>query len=99
MKSRIRAVWRHYSTWALAAVLAVGSLWQYVPEVQEFLPRWVVAVIAVAGLIGKLIPQVSQHSETSTNSPVIITFNGFGRHPHQPDHLQLRQCFDFIEQR
>lgn len=68
MKSRIRAVWRHYSTWALAAVLAVGSLWQYVPEVQEFLPRWVVAVIAMAGLIGKLIPQGPKPGELSAQT-------------------------------
>lgn len=68
MKSRIRAVWRHYSTWALAAVLAVGSLWQYVPEVQAFLPRWVVAVIAMAGLIFKLIPQGPKPGELSAQT-------------------------------
>lgn len=64
---RIRAVWHHYSTWALAALLAVGSLQEYVPQVQEYLPRWVVAGIAIAGLIGKLVPQ-NKPDNTPTRS-------------------------------
>lgn len=68
MTPRIRALFRHYSSWALWAITAVGGLWQYVPEVREFLPLWVVQVLAVAGLIGKLIPQGPKPGELSAQT-------------------------------
>lgn len=54
---RIRAVWHHYSTWALAALGAVGGLYEFIPAFRDDLPHWVIPVIAVAGLVGKLVPQ------------------------------------------
>lgn len=66
--SRIRAVWHHYSTWALACLLAVGGLQEYVPQVESYLPRWLVVVIAVAGLVGKLINQAPKPGEIAQTS-------------------------------
>lgn len=57
MKKNLETLWKHYSAWALWILGAVGGLWQYVPEVREFLPGWLVSTLAVLGLLGKLIPQ------------------------------------------
>lgn len=58
MKANLATLWKHYSAWALWILGAVGGLWQYVPEVREYLPGWLVTALALAGLVAKLIPQV-----------------------------------------
>lgn len=55
--SRVRTVVRHYSTWALSAVVAVGGLYEFAPAFRDDLPAWIMPALAVAGLVGKLIPQ------------------------------------------
>ena len=53
----VKNLFRHYSSQALLAVVALGGAQEMIPAVRELLPPWVAGVIAVCGLIGKLIPQ------------------------------------------
>ena len=52
-----KKLYQHYSSQALLAILALGGAQEMIPVVKEFLPPWVAGAIAVAGLIGKMIPQ------------------------------------------
>jgi hypothetical protein len=49
-------LWKHYSSWFLGAIVAVGTLHQFGLEI-EGLPRWVTPVLAVCALVAKLVPQ------------------------------------------
>lgn len=57
MKPRLEVLWKHYSSYLIYAIIALGSLQDYIPQVVEYVPRQVVVAIAVAALIAKLIPQ------------------------------------------
>jgi len=57
-----RTMWRYYSVQALALCAAIPLIWQELPpEVLALLPAewmpWIVAAVAVAGIIGRRIPQ------------------------------------------
>jgi hypothetical protein len=68
-----RAVWRHYSTQALAFVTTLGGVWAGIPEwAKTALPSWVpttvawlVFIVAALGLGGKFIDQ-SKNDPTQT---------------------------------
>ena len=50
-------LWRHYSSYALYAVIAVGSLQQYLPQLTGSIPPWVLITIGLCGAVAKVIPQ------------------------------------------
>ena len=57
-----RRAWTWFSMWALAALAALPLLWEALPpEVVAVIPHewraWILAIIAVAGMIGRLVPQ------------------------------------------
>lgn len=51
-------LWRHISAWALWLLGALGVAWTVLPEFRDDLPPWVASALAVAGLVGKMIPQL-----------------------------------------
>ena len=55
-KAQIQVLWKHYSSYPLYAIIAVGGLYQYVAGIPQ-LPTWLVATLAIVSLICKLIPQ------------------------------------------
>lgn len=57
VRKRIPTLWRHYSSWVLAAIAAVAGAREYGLEVSEYLPRSVLVILAFAGLVVKVIPQ------------------------------------------
>ncbi len=57
MIKRLHVLWRHYSSWLLYAIIALGSLQEFAVGLADFLPRWVLVVLAFAALAAKLVPQ------------------------------------------
>ena len=63
MSKRIKLVpdakhcWRWYSTWGMGAVASLGVLWEMLPALQQYLPPWVVAVLAILAVIGRVVEQ------------------------------------------
>lgn len=57
MRSRVWVLWKHYSSWFLYVIISIGSLQEYSSTISEYLPRWLLVVIAVFALIAKLVPQ------------------------------------------
>lgn len=56
MRRRFEVLWRHYSSWILYAIIAVGALPK--EEIQALgLPAQITTALAVCALIAKLIPQ------------------------------------------
>jgi len=53
----LKNLYRHYSSQAMLAALALGGAQEMLPAIKEFLPPWVSAAILVCGLIGKVIKQ------------------------------------------
>lgn len=57
-----KQAWRWFSVQALAAIVALPVVWAMLPaDVKAFLPDgwepWVFAVIAAAGIVGRVIDQ------------------------------------------
>lgn len=57
-----RRAWTWFSMWALAACAALPLLWEMLPpDVVAVIPHewraWMLAIIALAGMIGRLVPQ------------------------------------------
>lgn len=50
-------LWRHYSSYALYAVIAVGGLEIYLPQLADKIPVWAFIAIALAGALVKVLPQ------------------------------------------
>lgn len=50
-------LWRHYSSYIIYAVIAIGALEQYVPAIQGSIPPWALIVIGMCGALVKVIPQ------------------------------------------
>lgn len=59
-------LWRHYSSYALYAVIAVGSLQQYLPQLKDNIPPWVLITIGLCGAVAKVIPQDKTISNQET---------------------------------
>lgn len=57
MFDRLHVLWRHYSSWCLYALIALGGLQEFAPALADYLPRWVLVATAFAALAAKLIPQ------------------------------------------
>lgn len=56
MLDRLSILWRHYSSWLLYAIIAVGALPK--EEIQALgLPSQLTTALAVCTLVAKLIPQ------------------------------------------
>lgn len=60
MRSRLWVLAKHYSSYLLYAIITLGSLQEYSTSVSEYVPRWVLVVIAIAALISKTIPQTQR---------------------------------------
>lgn len=60
MKARLEVLWRHYSSWMIYAIIGIGGLQEFVPDLSEYLPKQIITGIAVAALIAKLIPQTKR---------------------------------------
>jgi hypothetical protein len=54
--NKIEVLWKHYSSWFLGAIVALGALHEFGLEI-EGLPRWVTPVLAVCALVAKLVRQ------------------------------------------
>lgn len=65
--NKTEVLWKHYSSWFLGAIVALGTLHEFGLEI-EGLPRWVTPVLAVCALVAKLIPQKNA-TTTATTSP------------------------------
>lgn len=57
MKRRLPVLWRHYSSWCIAAIGAVAGARELGLELAEYLPRWTLVVLTFAALASKIIPQ------------------------------------------
>ena len=66
--ARLRVIVRHYSTWALGLLGAVGGLYEFVPAFRDDLPPWLIVTLAVAGLVGKYISQEPKPGELSAQT-------------------------------
>ncbi len=66
--TRLRVIIRHYSTWALTALGAVGGLYEFVPAFRDDLPPWLIVALAVLGLVGKAIPQGPKPGELAAQT-------------------------------
>lgn len=58
-------LWRHYSSYALYAVITIGSLEQYMPQLKDNIPPWALITVGLCGAIVKIIPQ----DPPKTNAP------------------------------
>jgi hypothetical protein len=61
-----RRAWRFFSVQAMAVLAALPLVWvQIPPDVQDMLPEawrpWVLTIIAISGIIGRLVPQESEN--------------------------------------
>lgn len=63
MRSRMWVLWKHYSSWFLYVIISIGSLQEYSSTISEYLPRWLLVVIAVFALIAKLVPQTQPQAQ------------------------------------
>lgn len=50
-------LWRHYSSYIIYIVIIIGSLEQFIPDIKDSVPAWLLIVIGVCGAIVKIIPQ------------------------------------------
>lgn len=54
-----RLGWQHlWCSWSARlqwAIIAIGGIWDVVPGISDYLPRWLVQALAVAALISKLL--------------------------------------------
>lgn len=57
MTKRLYVLWRHFSSWFLYAIIALGSLQEFSVGLADLLPRWVLVALAFAALAAKLFPQ------------------------------------------
>lgn len=57
MTKRLYVLWRHFSSWFLYAIIALGSAQEFAFGLSDYLPRWSLVVLAVCAVICKLIPQ------------------------------------------
>lgn len=72
-----KAVWKHYSTWALTTVAGVGGTWVAIPEeIKSNLPHWVAQGVSwtvffagLFGLAGKFSPQKSLTDDKPKDAP------------------------------
>lgn len=60
MLDRIRRLgWEHlWSSWSARlqwAIIAIGGVWEIVPGLADYLPRWLVQALAVGALVAKLL--------------------------------------------
>jgi hypothetical protein len=51
-------LWRHWSSWFLWLLAALGTAWTVLPEFRAELPPWVASMLAIAGLLAKMVPQL-----------------------------------------
>lgn len=65
--NKIEVLWKHYSSWFLGAIVALGALHEFGLEI-EGLPRWVTPVLAVCALVAKLVPQAPK-APVKTSDP------------------------------
>ena len=54
--NKIEVLWKHYSSWFLGAIVALGGLQQAGIEI-EGLPKWITTALAICALVAKLVPQ------------------------------------------
>ena len=57
MLDRLHVLWRHYSSWCLYALIALGGLQEASVPLADYLPRWVMIALAFAALAAKVVPQ------------------------------------------
>lgn len=62
-------LWKHYSSYFLTAILALGTCWDYVPAVKEYIPRWLIIVLAVGGLVSKTYKQQLKENQCPSEKP------------------------------
>lgn len=55
-------LWKHYSSYFLAVILAIGAAQEYVPEFKELLPHWMIVILAIGGLVAKTIKQQAKEN-------------------------------------
>lgn len=58
MKKTIKHEASRISTWGLGAIVALGSIYEYLPQAKTLLPPQVFAVVAGLALAGKIVQKV-----------------------------------------
>lgn len=66
MRDRINVLWKHYSSWLLYAIIAVGAIPKEEAMTLGLSPR-LVSILAVCALVAKLIPQKTKTEVLSAN--------------------------------
>ncbi len=56
MLKRLPVLWKHYSSYFLGAIVALGGIQQAGFEI-EGLPKWITTALALCALAAKLVPQ------------------------------------------
>ena len=54
--NQINVLWKHYSSWFLGAIIALGALHEFGLQI-EGLPQWITTALAVCALLAKLVRQ------------------------------------------
>lgn len=57
--NKIEVLWKHYSSWFLGAIIALGAVQEAGLEI-EGLPKWITTALAVCALVAKLVRQTPQ---------------------------------------
>lgn len=57
MIDRLYVLWRHFSSWFLYAIIVLGSAQEFAFGLADYIPRWILVVLAVCAVISKLFPQ------------------------------------------
>jgi len=61
VKKTIKHEASRISTWGLGIIVALGSVYEYLPQVQALLPPPVMGVIAGLALVGKIVQKATEH--------------------------------------
>ena len=66
--NQINVLWKHYSSWFLAAIVALGAMQEAGVQI-DGLPQWATALLAVCALAAKLVRQAPPPAPPTGSDP------------------------------
>ena len=52
-----RECYKWFSTWVFVSIPTLIALQENIPVIEQYVPQWVVAVLAILGLVARVIKQ------------------------------------------